>query len=155
MSTVSASDLRKTSSYRQPLSFFLFGMLFVAVVLPAIPAFAEQSQTTVIPIDDEVSIEKTVTVMTVPENNTLPWGIVKGKVDDPASGYPVIIMFFKSLEDDPVHVAQVNLKGDNSFEYRFRVLSVDDGKITKFFDGDYYVKIFKVINTPLDNLDSA
>ena len=92
--------------------------------------------------------------MSIPENNTLPWGSVYGKVNDPAQGYPVIIQFFKSIDDDPIHVAQVNLKGDNSFEYKFRVLSIDDDVITHFYEGDYQVKIFKVINTPDDDLDS-
>ena len=118
-------------------------------------ALAESSQTTVIKIDDEKSLEKTVTVMSVPEDNRLPWGSVYGKVNDPAQGYPVIIQFFKSIEEDPVHVAQVNLKGDNSFEYRFRVLSIEGDNITHFFEGDYQVKIFKVVKTPVDNLDSA
>ena len=117
-------------------------------------AFAETSQTTVLKLDDETSLQQTVTVMSIPENNSMPWGTVKGKVYDPVQGYPVIIQFFKSLEEVPIHVAQVNLKGDDSFEYRFRVLSVDEGNITHFFEGDYYVKIFKVINTPTDNLDS-
>ncbi len=36
-----------------------------------------------------------------------------------------------------------------------RVLSVDEGKVTHFFEGDYVVKIFKVTNTPSDDLDSA
>ena len=118
-------------------------------------AFAESSQTTVTKIDDEVSLEKTVTVMSVPEDNRLPWGSVYGKVNDPAQGYPVIIQFFKSIEEDPVHVAQVNLKGDNSYEYKFRVLSIEGSNVTHFFEGDYQVKIFKVVNTPVDNLDSA
>jgi len=125
-------------------SFFLY-----------VPAFAEHSQTTVTPLNDEISLEKTMIIMNVPENNTLPWGTIKGKINNPTQGYPVIIQFFKSLEEDPVHVAQVNVRGDNSFEYRFRVSSTDDGNITNFFEGDYYVKIFKVINTPRDNLDSA
>jgi hypothetical protein len=119
------------------------------------PAFAETSQTTTTKLDDEISLEKTVTKMSIPQNNTLPWGAVKGKVNNPSQGYPVIIQFFKSLGEDPIHVAQVSLKGDNSFEYRFRVLSIDDGKITHFFEGDYYVKIFKVVNTPRSDLDSA
>ena len=130
-------------------------MLSLSVFLFDVPAFAEKSQTTVLRLNDEISLEKTVTVMNVPENNSLPWGTVKGKVDDSAQGYPVIIQFFKSIEDDPIHVAQVNLKGDNSYEYKFRVLSVGEGNITHFFEGDYTVKIFKVINTPKDNLDSV
>ncbi len=80
---------------------------------------------------------------------------MKGKINEPTQGYPVIIQFFKSVEEDPVHVAQVDVKGDDSFEYRFRVLSIDEGQITHFFEGDYIVKIFKVINTPKDNLESV
>ena len=133
----------------------LFGMLLsMSVFFYDMPAFAETSQTTT-KLDDEISLEKTVTKMSIPQNNTLPWGAVKGKVNNPSQGYPVIIQFFKSLEEDPIHVAQVSLKGDNSFEYRFRVLSIDDSKITHFFEGDYYVKIFKVVNTPRSDLDSA
>ncbi len=127
----------------------------MSVSLSNVPAFADASQTTVTKLDDEISLEKTITVMSIPENNTLPWGTVKGKVIDPYQGYPVIIQFFKSTEEDPIHVAQVNLKGDDSFEYKFRVLSIDEGKITHFFEGDYTVKIFKVINTPIDNLATA
>ncbi|MCE2506761.1 MAG: hypothetical protein J4F36_09935 [Nitrosopumilaceae archaeon] len=120
-----------------------------------VPVFAEPSQTTTTKLDDEISLEKTVTTMSIPENNTLPWGAVKGKVNDPSQGYPVIIQFFKSLDEDPIHVAQISLKGDDSFEYKFRVLSIDDGEITHFFEGDYYVKIFKVVNTPRSDLESA
>ncbi|MCV0431128.1 MAG: hypothetical protein K5781_06075 [Nitrosopumilus sp.] len=128
-------------------------MLSMSVFLFDVPVFAETSQTTTLKLDDELSLEKTVTVMSIPEDNTLPWGAVKGKVNDPAQGYPVIIQFFKSVEDDPIHVAQVNLRGDDSFEYKFRVLSIDEGNVNRFFEGDYVVKIFKVVNTPRDDLD--
>lgn len=127
----------------------------MSVSLLDVPAFAATSQTIVLKLDNEISLEKTVTVMSIPENNILPWGAVKGKVNDPFQGYPVIIQIFKSVEEDPIHVAQVNLKGDDSFEYKFRVLSVDEGNVTHFFEGDYIVKIFKVINTPRGDLDSV
>ncbi len=130
-------------------------MLSMSVLLFDMPVFAETSQTTVIELNNETNLEKTVTVMNVPENNSLPWGSVKGKVNDAVQGYPVIIQFFKSIEDDPIHVAQVNLKGDNSFEYKFRVLSIDEGTVTHYFEGEYTVKIFKVINAPKGNLDSV
>ena len=159
MSIISASDTSRTCrkiNLRNLATLSIFGiMLSVSVSLLDVPAFAETTQTTVIKLDDEISLEKTVTVMSIPENNTLPWGTVKGKVNDPFQGYPVIIQFFKSTDEDPIHVAQVNLKGDDSFEYKFRVVSIDEGKVTHFFEGDYTVKIFKVINTPRDNLDSA
>ena len=134
----------------------MFGVFSVAFASSLeYSAFAEPSQTTVTKIDDEISLEKTVTVMSVPEDNRLPWGSVYGKVNDPVQGYPVIIQFFKSIEEDPIHVAQVNLKGDHSYEYKFRVLSIEGDTVTHFFEGDYQVKIFKVVNTPVDNLDSA
>jgi len=156
MSMISASKILDLGNTKSLKTLGLFGMLLsMSIFLTDMSAFAETSQTTEIKLDDEKSLQKTVTIMSIPENNALPWGTVKGKVHDPVQGYPVIIQFFKSLEEDPIHVAQVKLKGDDSFEYRFRVLSVDDGKTTHFFEGDYHVKIFKVVNTPIDNLASA
>ena len=159
MSAIPASGILRTCNTRDTkilTALCFFGiMLSASVFFLDVPAFAETSQTTTTKLDDEISLEKTVTKMSIPENNTLPWGAVKGKVNDPSQGYPVIIQFFKSLDEDPIHVAQVSLKGDDSFEYKFRVLSIDDGEITHFFEGDYYVKIFKVVNTPRSDLESA
>ena len=156
MSMISASKIQEIGSTKSLKTLGVIGMLLsMSIFLTDMSAFAETSQTTEIKLDDETSLQKTVAIMSIPENNAMPWGAVKGKVHDPVQGYPVIIQFFKSLEEDPIHVAQVKLKGDNSFEYRFRVLSVDDGKTTHFFEGDYHVKIFKVVNTPTDNLASA
>ena len=159
MSAFSASNILETCNTKNTknlATLCFFGIvLSMSIFLFDVPVFAESSQTTVLRLNDETSLERTITVMSIPENNTLPWGTVKGKVNDPSQGYPVIIQFFKSIEDDPIHVAQVNLKGDGSFEYKFRVLSVDDDHITHFFEGDYTVKIFKVINTSKDDLDSA
>jgi hypothetical protein len=103
-----------------------------------------------IKINDNTSIEKSTITLSIPANNTIPWGIIKGAVTDPAVGHPVIIQFFKSLDDSPVHVAQVNMNDNNTFEYKFRLLSIDDGITTHFFSGDYFIKIFKTVNTPLD-----
>ena len=43
--------------------------------------------------------------------------------------------------------AQVDVKGDGSFEYKFRIRNVDlnTGEATNFFEGQYTVNIFKVI----------
>ena len=83
--------------------------------------------------------------MSVPEGNTLPWGFVKGKIAEPVERYPVIIQFFKG--EDPVHVAQVDVKGDGSYEYKFRVRNVDEsGTAVDIFEGNYIVKIFKVVH---------
>ena len=64
---------------------------------------------------------------------------------DVAERYPVIIQFYK--EGEPVHIAQVDTKGDGSFEYKFRVTNLDQntGEVTEIFHGEYTVKIFKVI----------
>ena len=159
MSTISTSDISRTCNkveIKRLATLCLFGIILsMSVFLLDMPVFAETSQITVLKLNDETSLEKTVTIMSIPENNTLPWGVIKGKVNDPSQGYPVIIQIFKSVEEDPIHVAQVNLKGDDSFEYKFRVLSIDEGNVTHFFEGDYTVKIFKVINTPRDDLGSV
>ena len=108
--------------------------------------FSDSTQKT----NDNIRIEKSTITLSIPVNNTLPWGIIKGDVTDPAVGHPVIIQFFKSFDDSPVHIAQVRLNDDNTFEYNFRVFSIDDGITTHFFSGDYLIKIFMTVNTPLD-----
>ena len=99
----------------------------------------------VIPINEKVSLETTTTTLTVPENNTLPWGTVYGQASDVAERYPVIIQFYKG--DEAVHVAQIDTKGDGSYEYKFRVRNLDQqtGQFVDIFEGQYTVKIFKVI----------
>ena len=96
-------------------------------------------------INDEISVQKTTVVLSVPPDNTLPWGFVTGQASEHVSGYPVIIQFHQNGE--AVHVAQVDANDDGSYEYRFRVLSVDleTGDTTHVFEGDYAVSIFKVV----------
>ena len=108
-------------------------------------ASAEINQISVTPINEKVSLETTITTLTVPENNTLPWGTVYGAASDVAERYPVIIQFYKG--DEAVHVAQIDTKGDGSYEYKFRVRNLDHqtGQFTDIFEGQYTVKIFKVI----------
>ena len=113
-------------------------------------ASAEINQVSVTQINEKVSLETTITTLTVPENNTLPWGTVYGAASDVAERYPVIIQFYKG--DEAVHVAQIDTKGDGSYEYKFRVRNLDHqtGQFTDTFEGQYTVKIFKVIpNTNL------
>jgi hypothetical protein len=107
------------------------------------------ADTTLRPIDSTRGIEKTVTSFTVAKNNKLPWGFVEGKVTNPVEGNPVIIQIFKNGE--PVHFGQTDLKKDGSYQYKFRVRDVTDGKVTKIFDGDYIVKIFKVVYLPVSS----
>ena len=116
-------------------------------------SFAE-TQTTVF-LNDDISLEKTTTTMSVPLGNTLPWGTVSGTIDNPAYGYPVIIQFFNEESgDQPMHVAQVDVTSGDTYEYKFRVRDMDlqSGHVTDIFQGDYTVKIFKVVNSPLDTI---
>ncbi|MCA9820604.1 MAG: hypothetical protein KC440_07705, partial [Nitrosarchaeum sp.] len=95
-------------------------------------------------------IEKTTIGISISPENTLPWAYVNGVVDNPVQGHPVIIQFFdESSNDEPMHVAQVDVDEDGSYEYKFRVRDVDleTGKVTNIFEGDYVVKIFKVVST--------
>ena len=113
-------------------------------------ADTNQNDISVKPINEKFSLETTITTLSVPENNTLPWGTVYGAASDVAERYPVIIQFYK--EDEAVHMAQIDTKGDGSYEYKFRVRNLDQntGEVTDIFYGDYTVKIFKVIpNTNL------
>ena len=114
------------------------------------PNLAEYPQTTLKKIDDNLSLRITTIILSIPENNKHPWGFLTGKVIDAAPGHPVIIQFFKSLDEIPVYVAQINLNDDDSFEYKFRLFSIDEGKTTHFFSGDYYIKIFKTVTVPVD-----
>lgn len=121
---------------------------FAVMVFPSAMAETQIPETTstTTPINDEISLQKIITTMTVPKDNTLPWGSVRGTASDYVERYPVIIQFFKG--EDPVHVAQVDVKGDGSYEYKFRVRNVDNttGEVVNIFEGQYTVKIFKVIH---------
>ena len=120
----------------------VFGMMMIP---GNISAENDQNIITVTPINEEVSLQKTITTMSVPEDNKLPWGTVRGDASEYAERYPVIIQFYKG--EDPVHFAQVDVKGDGSYEYKFRVRNLDSntGEFVNIFEGDYTVKIFRVI----------
>jgi hypothetical protein len=117
----------------------------IAIMLP-VETIAEPQSTTITPINEKISIKKTILTMNVPENNMLPWGIVKGNTSDVVENYPIIIQFYKS--DKAIHFAQVDVNGDGSFEYKFRVRNVDNttGEVENIFDGQYMVKIFRVVH---------
>jgi len=100
--------------------------------------------TEIIPLDGVIGIEKTTLVFHASSDNTLPWGFVEGKISNHVADYPVIIQIYDS-EGQPTHFAQTNVEEDGSYEYRFRVRNVDDGQIINIFEGDYSVKIFKVV----------
>jgi hypothetical protein len=97
-----------------------------------------------------IALEKTSVMFHVNEENSLPWGFVEGKIANPVEGYPVIIQILK--DDEAVHFAQTDVKEDGSYEYKFRVLNIENDKVNKIFDGDYHVIIFKVVYLDQGNL---
>ena len=109
-----------------------------------------QPHTKYFPIDGIIGIEKTTLMFHAPEDNSLPWGFVEGKIENPVAGYPVIIQIYK--EGEAVHFAQTDVNDDGTYEYKFRVLSVEDDKTIKIFSGDYNVSIFKVVYLDQNNL---
>ena len=113
---------------------FLSPTSSVSEIFPSIPILSD---------DRDVVLQQKVISMNIPEDNTLPWGFVEGKVINSASGYPIVIQIYKNGE--PVHFAQTDVKEDGSYEYKFRVRSVDGDQVINIFQGDYTVKIFKTV----------
>jgi hypothetical protein len=109
-----------------------------------------QPQTEYIPLNGLIGIEKTSLIFHAENDNSLPWAFVEGKIANPVAGYSVIIQIYQN--DDAVHFAQTEVDEDGHYEYKFRVLNVEDGKINKIFDGDYNVVIFKVVYSDQGNL---
>ncbi|HXG74145.1 MAG TPA: hypothetical protein VNK44_04965 [Candidatus Nitrosotenuis sp.] len=123
---------------------FGLGIILVLALLAPITSFAQQ--------DTILAIEETIIPMSIPSDNKLPWGFVEGKISSPAEDHQVVIQIYKG--QDPVRFAQVPVNDDGTYQYRFRVLDVTDGKTNRIFDGDYTVKIFKVVNLDSNYLDS-
>ena len=124
----------------------LFASIFFTMVVLLFPSEAiAENATTITPINDELSLKKTVIPMSIPEDNVFPWGAVRGQASEFVERYPVIIQIYK--DEDPVHFAQVDVRGDGSFEYKFRIRNVDttNGDAINLFEGQYIVNIFKVI----------
>jgi len=129
------------------LHFGLIASLMFILVIMLYPTDAiAENTTTITPINDQIRLKKTIVSMNIPEDNIFPWGAVRGGASDIAERYPVIIQIFKG--EDPVHFAQVDVKGDGSFEYKFRIRNVDanTGEVTNYFEGQYTVNIFRVIS---------
>ncbi len=104
---------------------------------------SHEAQTEIVPLNGIIGLEKTTIFFHTPDNNQLPWGFVEGKIANHVEGYPVIIQIFK--DGDAVHFAQTNVNSDGNYEYKFRVLHSENGNANKIFDGDYSVKVFKVV----------
>lgn len=117
-------------------------------------SFAQESNsvTTTIPLDTTIGLEKTIISMNVPEDNTLPWGFVEGKIANHVEGYPVIIQIYDNNGQaipgnniGAIHFAQTEVDNDGSYEYQFRVKDVKGDQSIDIFSGDYTVKVFKVV----------
>jgi hypothetical protein len=128
-----------------PNKTIIASFAMIAVFSAMSTSFAEiiDIQTTITPIDSSTGLEKTIVPFHAPKENKLPWGFVEGKIANPVEGYPVIIQIYKNGE--AVHFAQTDVKKDGSYEYKFRVRDVTNDVVTKIFEGDYTVKIFKVV----------
>ncbi len=135
-------------------SIFLIVSVMTVIGIMMIPndisAETNQNGITVTPINEKISLQETVTTMSIPQDNKLPWGVVTGAASDYVERYPVIIQIYKG--EDPVHFTQVDVKEDGSFEYKFRVRNLDlsTGEFVNIFEGDYIVKIFRVISNTND-----
>ena len=131
----------------------LIASILFTTVIANTNSFAEQieSQTEITPINNSMGIEKTTLQMYISNDNKLPWGFVEGNISNHVADYPVIIQIFDNDEIitgnsiGAVQFAQTPVSEDGSYEYKFRVLDSDQGKITKIFDGSYTVKIFKIV----------
>ena len=112
--------------------------------LPAIVS-AESGTVTSVPLNEEISLEKTVIPMSIPLDNTHPWGAVTGEPSDYVDGYAIVIQFYQ--DGELVHTAQVAPSDDGSYEYQFRVRNLDSltGEYINLFSGDYSVHIFRVV----------
>ncbi len=120
----------------------VLGMIGIPAIVSAEP---NVGTVTVVPLNEEISMEKTVIPMNIPLANTHPWGAVSGELSEHVDGYPVVIQFYQG--DDLVHTAQVDVADDGSYDYQFRVRNLDalTGEFVDIFSGDYAVHIFKVV----------
>ena len=109
-----------------------------------------EPQTEITPLTRMIGLEKSTIFFHSSEDNTLPWAFVEGNIANHVEGYPVIIQIFK--ENDAVHFAQTDVSSNGNYEYKFRVLNSENGVSSKTFDGDYSVKIFKVVYMYQENL---
>ena len=51
----------------------------VTIVFGIIMVSAESNQVIITPINEKISLEKTTTTTSVPQENKLPWGTVRGE----------------------------------------------------------------------------
>ena len=130
------------------LRFVIISGLFVLMSTIMIsPTFADQTSEIVV-TKGNFEVVETIIPMYISPENILPWASVSGIVENYANNNPVIIQIYQN--DEPVHFAQTNVNDDGSYEYKFRVKTVNDDKIINIFEGNYEVRIFKTINKTFD-----
>ena len=130
------------------LRFVIISGLFVLMSTIMIsPTFADQTSEIVV-TKGNFEVVKTIIPMYISPENILPWASVSGIVENYANNHPIIIQIYQN--DEPVHFAQTNVNDDGSYEYKFRVKTVNDDKIINIFEGNYEVRIFKTINKTFD-----
>jgi hypothetical protein len=142
-----------TTISKNIFSISLIASVLLIIVIANTNSFAEpiESQTEITPINDFIGIEKSTLQMFISDDNKLPWGFVEGKILNHVVGYPVIIQIFDSDETvvgnsiGAVRFAQTPVGDDGTYEYKFRILDSNQGQIKHIFDGNYTVKIFKVV----------
>jgi len=128
--------------------FVIISGLFVLMSAIMIsPTFADQASEIVV-TKHNFEVVKTTIPMYIPTENILPWASVSGIVENHVNNHPIIIQIYQN--DEPVHFAQTNVNDDGSYEYKFRVKTVNDDKIINIFEGNYEVRIFKTINKTFD-----
>lgn len=123
-------------------------LLVLASTIMLSPTFADQTNE-IISNDNNIKLVKTTIPMHIPSDNMLPWASVHGTIENPAYGHPVIIQIYQN--GDATHFAQTNVNDDGSYEYKFRVRSVDGNNVVNVFEGDYEVRIFKTIDLTFDS----
>ena len=123
----------------------LIMILGLFVLLPTIllsPTFADQTNQ-IMSTDADSALIKTTISMNIPSNNELPWAFIEGTFENHVDGIPVVIQIYQ--DGEAVHFAQTDVNDDGSYEYKFRIRSVDNDRIINVFEGDYDVKIFQVV----------
>ena len=141
------------NNYQKIFASSLFAVILLSSLsISSISAEPQASQTEITPLDATIGLEKTTLTLNVPENNQLPWAFVEGKISNPVTEYPVIIQIYDNNSSTingnnvgAVHFAQTEINSDGSYEHKFRVADIAEGKLVNIFEGDYTVKIFKVV----------
>ena len=90
-------EKRETEMNRKS-SIFLIASIITVFTIMMIPdnISAETNQNSIIvtPINEEISLQRTITTMSIPQDNKLPWGAVIGSASNYVERYPVIIQFY-------------------------------------------------------------